>query len=81
MLNGIIANYKAALFLITVPVAIILNACNVHSAIIFSAELIAIVALSLALTLATEKLSLHFGPVTGAFLNVSCGNLAEIILL
>ncbi|OJJ42423.1 hypothetical protein ASPZODRAFT_137329 [Penicilliopsis zonata CBS 506.65] len=47
----------------------------------FALNLIAIVLLSIVLTLATERLSLDLGPAGGALLNISFGNLSELIVL
>lgn len=44
-------------------------------------NLIAIVPLSITLTLATEQLSQDLGETTGALLNITIGNLAELIIL
>ena len=44
-------------------------------------NLIAIVPLSITLTLATEQLSHDLGETTGAVLNITIGNLAELIIL
>ena len=47
----------------------------------FVMNLIAIVPLSITLTLATEQLSHDLGETTGALLNITIGNLAELIIL
>lgn len=48
---------------------------------IFIWNLIAIVPLSITLTLATEQLSQELGETAGALLNITVGNLAELIIL
>lgn len=64
------------------PVAIVLGLMNgIHPGVIFTMNLMAVFPLSIVLTAATETLASDMGVIPGALLNMSCGNLAEIIIL
>ncbi|KAJ5116715.1 Sodium/calcium exchanger membrane region [Penicillium angulare] len=69
--------------LISIPfalVAIFVSLSNISPLVIFIGNLIAIVPLSITLTLATEQLSQELGETAGALLNITVGNLAELII-
>lgn len=81
-LHLVTSNFRLGLSLIVVPVAVLLGLLsNVHPAVVFVSNLIAVIPLSILLTIATESLAKDLGPTAGALLNISCGNLAEIIIL
>ncbi|KAJ6153701.1 Sodium/calcium exchanger membrane region [Penicillium chermesinum] len=61
-------------------VTIFISACPSPAILVFILNLIAIVPLSITLTLATEQLSHDLGETTGALLNITIGNLAELII-
>lgn len=67
--------------MIIVPIALVAGTIKIHPAAAFTLNLVAVIPLSVALTIATESLSRDLGPTAGALLNISCGNLAEIIIL
>ncbi|KAK2811508.1 hypothetical protein FQN50_002131 [Emmonsiellopsis sp. PD_5] len=54
---------------------------NFRPSVIFTLNIIAIIPLSGLLTLATENLAYELGDTIGALLNVSFGNISEIIIL
>lgn len=62
-------------------VAIPLSIAQAPALFIFVWNLIAIVPLSITLTYATESISKDLGETFGALLNISIGNLAELIIL
>lgn len=62
-------------------VAIFFSVSDIPPLVIFIWNLIAIVPLSITLTLATERLSQELGETAGALLNITIGNLAELIIL
>lgn len=72
---------KLALSMTIVPIALAVGVMKIHPAAAFSLNLAAVIPLSVALTMATESLARDLGPTAGALLNISCGNLAEIIIL
>lgn len=64
------------------PVAIVLGRIDgIHPGVTFTMNLLAVFPLSIVLTAATETLASDMGVIPGALLNMSCGNLAEIIIL
>lgn len=70
--------------LVSIPfalVAIFFSVSDIAPLVIFIGNLIAIVPLSITLTLATEQLSHELGETAGALLNITIGNLAELIIL
>lgn len=80
--HTIISNYRTSLALAIVPVAIVLGFIDtIHPGVIFTMNLMAVFPLSIVLTAATETLTSDMGVIPGALLNMSCGNLAEIIIL
>lgn len=80
--HTILSNYRTSLSLAIVPVAMILGFINgIHPGVIFTMNLMAVFPLSIVLTAATETLASDMGVIPGALLNMSCGNLAEIIIL
>lgn len=54
---------------------------GIHPGVTFMMNLLAVFPLSIVLTAATETLASDMGVIPGALLNMSCGNLAEIIIL
>lgn len=62
-------------------VAIFFSVSDIPPLVVFIWNLIAIVPLSITLTLATERLSQELGETAGALLNITIGNLAELIIL
>ncbi|KAJ6023902.1 Sodium/calcium exchanger membrane region [Penicillium herquei] len=69
--------------LISIPfalIAIFFSISDISPLVIFIWNLIAIVPLSITLTLATEQLSQELGETAGALLNITIGNLAELII-
>ncbi|KIW16818.1 calcium/proton exchanger [Exophiala spinifera] len=67
--------------LVVVPIAIASYLIRAHPVIVFVTNVIAVVPLSSLLTYATENISRESGDAIGALLNVTFGNLVEIILL
>jgi Ca2+:H+ antiporter len=64
-----------------VPVGAILYFAKANPAVVFIVNAIAIVPLSALLTDATERIANDSGDTIGALLNISLGNLVELILL
>ncbi|CAG8893460.1 unnamed protein product [Penicillium egyptiacum] len=60
--------------------AIIISNTNSPALVIFIWNLLAIVPLSITLTEATERISQDLGETAGALLNITIGNLAELII-
>ncbi|KAJ5691969.1 Sodium/calcium exchanger membrane region [Penicillium macrosclerotiorum] len=60
--------------------AILLAILDAPAFVVFVSNLIAIIPLSVTLTFATEKLARDLGETAGALLNISIGNLAELII-
>ncbi|KAK6364864.1 hypothetical protein LTS17_011768 [Exophiala oligosperma] len=67
--------------LVIVPIAITSDLVRAHPVIVFVTNVIAVVPLSSLLTYATENISRESGDAIGALLNVTFGNLVEIVLL
>lgn len=67
--------------LIFVPVAIVSYLAKASAAVIFTTNMIAIIPLSSLLTYATENISKQSGDTVGALINVTFGNLVEIVML
>ncbi|KAF4484655.1 Vacuolar calcium ion transporter [Colletotrichum fructicola Nara gc5] len=66
--------------LVFVPVGLGLFLSNASPILVFIFNGIAIIPLSALLTGATEKIASDAGDTIGAFLNISLGNLVELIL-
>lgn len=77
----ILLSFKNSLSLVFALVAVAFSALDTPALVVFIWNLIAIIPLSITLTLATEKLSQDLGETAGALLNISLGNLAELIIL
>lgn len=77
----VLLSFKNSLSLIFALVAIIFSALDAPALLVFIWNLIAIVPLSITLTFATERLAQDLGETAGALLNISLGNLAELIIL
>lgn len=76
----VLLSFKNSISLIFALVAIAFSALNTPALVVFIWNLIAIVPLSITLTFATERLSQDLGETSGALLNISLGNLAELII-
>ncbi|OAL32559.1 hypothetical protein AYO20_07869 [Fonsecaea nubica] len=67
--------------LVFVPLAIASYLARANHVLVFTANVIAVVPLSSLLTCATENIARESGDVVGALLNVTFGNLVEIVIL
>jgi Ca2+:H+ antiporter len=67
--------------LIFVPLGIASNAAGFQPIVIFALNALAIVPLTGLLTFATENLASRLGVSLGALLNITFGNLVELIIL
>ncbi|ETI22570.1 calcium/proton exchanger [Cladophialophora carrionii CBS 160.54] len=72
---------KLNVLLIAVPLAITSYLVHTNRILVFAANLIAVVPLSSLLTCATENIARESGDVVGALVNVTFGNLVEIVIL
>ena len=86
--NSIIGPLREIIFsswlnvlLVFVPIGLTSYAARGSPVLIFASNAIAIVPLSAILTDATERIAVHVGDTVGALLNISLGNLVELILL
>ena len=77
----VLLSFKNSVSLVFALVAIVFSALDTPALVVFIWNLIAIVPLSITLTFATERLSQDLGETSGALLNISLGNLAELIIL
>lgn len=83
----LLATLKAIIFcswtnplLVFVPAGIITGLCHVPPIVIFACNTIAIVPLSSLLAFATECIAADLGDTVGALMNISFGNLIEVIM-
>lgn len=67
--------------LLCVPVGVAAYWAAAPSLVVFAVNALAIVPLSSLLTDATERVAFEAGDAVGAFLNISLGNIVELILL
>lgn len=67
--------------LVCVPVGVAAYRAAAPSLVVFAVNALAIVPLSSLLTDATERIAFEAGDAVGAFLNISLGNIVELILL
>ena len=67
--------------LVFVPVGIVTYLCGASPSIVFSSNAIAITPLSGLLTYATESIASDMGDTVGALMNISFGNLIEMVIL
>jgi Ca2+:H+ antiporter len=67
--------------LVFVPIGLAAHAFEINPLLIFMANAIAIVPLSVMLTEATERIAADAGDTIGALLNITLGNLVELIIL
>lgn len=67
--------------LIFVPIGVGTYLARMSPIAIFTSNVIAVIPLSSLLTAATEKVARDAGETVGALLNISLGNLVELILL
>jgi hypothetical protein len=70
-----------ALLIVFVPIGAVSYLTNMPPALVFVTNAIAIVPLSALLTDATERIAKDAGDAVGALLNISLGNLVELIIL
>lgn len=64
-----------------VPAGVLAYLQGAHQIAVFALNAVAVVPLSSLLTDATERISMHAGDTVGALVNISLGNLVELILL
>lgn len=69
------------LLLVFVPAGVLVYLQGAHQIAVFALNAVAVVPLSSLLTDATERISMHAGDTVGALVNISLGNLVELILL
>lgn len=80
-LRFILSNSWLNVLLPVVPVAIISYLNHLNPIVVFATNVIAIIPLSGLLTHATECISSESGDTVAALLNVTLGNLVEIVML
>jgi hypothetical protein len=66
--------------LVFIPVGIVTYLCGASPSILFSSSAIAIIPLSGLLTYATESIASDIGDTVGALMNISFGNLIEVVI-
>ena len=88
LLSGALSGLRLVLFnsrlnvlLVFVPVAIVSYLAEANSTVIFTTNVVAVIPLSGLLTCATEVISRESGDIVGALMNVTFGNLVEIVIL
>jgi Ca2+:H+ antiporter len=69
------------LLLIFVPIGIATYLSNANPSIVFTSNAIAIIPLSGLLTYATETIASDMGDTVGALMNITFGNLIEVVIL
>jgi Ca2+:H+ antiporter len=69
------------LLLVSAPIGYITYLANANAPVVFTSNALAIIPLSNLLTLATECIARDMGDSIGALLNISFGNLIEMIIL
>lgn len=79
--RNILCYSKINILLVAVPVAIASYCAHTNRILVFIANLVAVVPLSSLLTCATENIARESGDVVGALVNVTFGNLVEIVIL
>jgi Ca2+:H+ antiporter len=79
--KAILFHTKSNWLLVAFPIGVISFLCNAHPAVSFTFNAISIIPLSGLLTLATECVSADLGDTIGALMNISFGNLVELIIL
>ena len=72
---------KLNVLLVIVPLAITSYLIHTNRILVFVANLVAVIPLSSLLTCATENIARESGDVVGALVNVTFGNLVEIVIL
>lgn len=70
-----------SMLLVFIPIGFVTYLFKLNPILIFATNAIAIIPLSTLLTEATEKIASESGDLVGALLNISLGNLVELILL
>lgn len=81
VLYGILTSSRVNLLLAFVPIGLACYFIEAGPLLTFILNGIAIVPLSALLTNATERIAAHSGDTLGALLNITLGNLVELILL
>ncbi|KAH8803358.1 Ca2+ transporter [Xylogone sp. PMI_703] len=64
-----------------VPIGAVSYFCKAHPSIVFTSNAIAIIPLSGLLTFATEVIANNMGDAIGALMNITFGNLIEVVIL
>jgi hypothetical protein len=77
----ILAYSWSNLLLVFVPIGCITYLAGVNAPVVFTSNALAVIPLSNLLTLATECIARDMGDSIGALLNISFGNLIEMIIL
>jgi hypothetical protein len=77
----ILAYSWSNLLLVFVPIGYITYLADVNAPIVFTSNALAVIPLSNLLTLATECIARDMGDSVGALMNISFGNLIEMIIL
>ncbi|RDL31809.1 uncharacterized protein BP5553_09211 [Venustampulla echinocandica] len=80
-LRAIVCCSWGNLLLVFVPIGIVTYISKAHPSIIFASNAIAIIPLSGLLAYATENIASDMGDTVGALMNISFGNLVEVIIL
>ena len=88
LLRGALFNFRLVLLnsrlnvlLVFVPIAIGSYLAKANATVVFTANVVAVIPLSSLLTYATENISRESGDTVGALINVTFGNLVEIVIL
>jgi len=80
-LQRIITYSWANLLLVFVPVGIVTSLTRADPSVVFTSNAIAIIPLSGLLTYATENIAYDMGDTVGALMNISFGNIVEMVIL
>ena len=67
--------------LVFVPFGIVTYLCRAGPSVVFASNAMAIIPLSGLLTYATESIASDMGDPVGALMNISFGNLIEVVIL
>lgn len=78
---GMLFSSRVNALLIFVPIGAAMYLARLNPLLVFTCNAIAIIPLSSLLTDATEQIASEAGDTIGALLNISFGNLVELILL
>ena len=77
----VLLNSRLNVLLVFVPIAIGSYVAKANATVVFITNVVAVIPLSNLLTYATENISRESGDVVGALINVTFGNLVEIVIL